>query len=62
MEGRLEICLNEEWGTVCNNEWDTVDAAIACKQLGYVSAGTYNSSYSNFSHYAHAFVLLCFYN
>lgn len=39
MEGRLEICLNEEWGTVCSNEWDAVDAAIACKQFGYVSAG-----------------------
>lgn len=34
-EGRLEVFHNNAWGTVCSDNFDTIDAATICKILGY---------------------------
>ena len=34
-EGRLEIKVGDVWGTVCDNDFDNADAAVACYMLGY---------------------------
>ena len=38
-EGRVEICLSNVWGTVCDNGWSTTDVAVVCGQLGYSREG-----------------------
>ena len=37
-EGRVEVCVDGRWGTVCNNSQEGIAGAV-CSQLGFPAEG-----------------------
>ena len=37
--GRLELCLNGQWGVACQDYWSDEQASVVCSQLGFARVG-----------------------
>ena len=49
LEGRVEICKNNVWNTVCHGGWTVTDARVVCRQLGFSVSGEKFCRYYSFS-------------
>ena len=38
-EGRVEICYQNQWGSVCDNGWGVSDSQVVCRELGFHVTG-----------------------
>ena len=38
--GRVEMFINGQWGTVCDDHWGTGSSTVLCRQLGLGNTGT----------------------
>lgn len=34
-QGTVEICYGNQWGTICDSEWDESEAEVICRQLKF---------------------------
>ena len=39
LEGRVEVCYNNLWVSICHSSWSFQDGNVVCKKLGHQPTG-----------------------
>ena len=34
-DGQVQICYNGQWGSIASDGWESADAQVVCRQLGF---------------------------
>lgn len=37
--GRVEVCVNQTWGTICDSTWNDAAASVVCKEQKFSPYG-----------------------
>ena len=47
-EGRVEVCQDGQWKTVCSRGWGDEEAQVVCRQLGFAedSRGEFSTTHA----------------
>ena len=61
-QGRVEVCLNRAWGTVCaRSSWGSQEAKIVCRQIGALTIGIFKGSFIMLSfNFSRLFIWPCY--
>lgn len=51
MEGRVEVCSDNAYFTVCNDFWDALEANVVCRYLGHNTSSVSDHSLLLFASY-----------
>ena len=64
-EGRVEVCLNETWGKICDYisiyGWNRTEAEVVCQQLGYTGASEQKRKNLTNDHYYYFHLCMAYY-
>ena len=44
--GRIELCVEEIWTSLCDESWDYKDAQVVCRELAYSPYGIINEVFT----------------
>ena len=51
--GRVEICHQNYWKSICPSGWNNLDAIVTCRQLGFTIVGKTKNGFQCMLNYIH---------
>lgn len=59
-EGRVEVKIGKNWGSICSDSWSMLEAMVVCKQLGlgYGKTALYDAYFYEFTPETHGEVVM----